>query len=142
MGERAVWKFTSSRAAKSACPEDYQRLLTRSLAETFRILKPGRMATLVFHSSTLQVWRALQQAHTDAGFDVERASVLDKTQGSFKQVTANTVRGDAILLLHRREGERPAAAASLPAASPWEVAEMLCRDAVTLPPAQRSAQRL
>ena len=122
--------------------EDYQRLLTRSLAETFRILKPGSMATLVFHSSTVQVWRALQQAHTDAGFDVERTSVLDKTQGSFKQITANTVRGDAVLLLHRREDERPAGAGSPPASNPWEVAEMLCRDAMTLPPAQRTAQRL
>ena len=48
-----------------------------------RVLKPDGQATLAFHSSSRQVWRALQQAHTDAGFDVQCAGVLDKTQGSF-----------------------------------------------------------
>lgn len=120
---------------------EYQRLLTRSLAETQRILKPGGKATLVFHSSAAQVWRALQQAYTAAGFDVERAGVLNKAQGSFKQVTANTVRGDAVLLLRRRADAQPVAADSQ-RASPWQVAERLCRDAVALPPAERTAQRL
>lgn len=122
--------------------EDYQRLLTRSLAETLRILKPRGMATLVFHSSTAQVWRALQQAYKNAGFDVERTGVLNKTQGSFKQVTANTVRGDAILLLRKRAHERPAEAELPPTANPWQVAERLCRDAAILPPGERTAQRL
>ncbi len=121
---------------------DYQRLLTRSLAETRRVLKAGGVATLVFHSSSAQVWRALQQAHTDAGFDVKSVGVLDKTQGSFKQVTANTVRGDAVLLLRKRANGRLPPAHPVPAASPWQVAERLWQDASTLPQAERSAQRL
>lgn len=120
---------------------DYQRLLTQSLTEMRRILKPGGKMTLAFHSSSTQVWRALQQAHTDAGFDVQCAGVLGKTQGSFKQVTANTPRGDAMLLLRRCADSCQPANPGL-AANPWQVAERLCQDALTLPAAERSAQML
>ena len=120
---------------------DYQRLLTQSLAETGRVLKPEGRATLAFHSSSSQVWRALQRAYTDAGFDVQRAGVLDKLQGSFKQVTANTVRGDAMLLLRKRDNGRRAANAGA-AAHPWQVAEQIFQNASALPPAERTAQTL
>ena len=120
---------------------DYQCLLTRSLAEMGRVLKPGGKATLAFHSSSAQVWRALQQAYTDAGFDVQCAGVLDKLQGSFKQVTANTVRGDAMLLLRSRADGGPSSLPSA-AANPWRVAERLFQDASTLPVDERSAQTL
>ena len=120
---------------------DYQRLLTQSLAEMRRVLRPGGKATLAFHSSSTQVWRALQQAYTDAGFDVQCAGVLGKTQGSFKQVTANTVRGDAVLLLRSRADGGQYANPS-PAANPWQVAEQICQDASPLPAAERSAQAL
>lgn len=119
---------------------DYQRLLTQSLAETCRVLRPDGMATVVFHSSSTQVWRALQQAQADAGFEVQRTGVLDKTQGSFKQVTANTVRGDAVLLLGRRSG--PQCADLGRHTNPWQVAEMVFQEASALPVAERSAQRL
>ena len=120
---------------------DYQRLLTQSLTEVQRVLKPEGKATLAFHSSSSEVWRALQQAHTDAGFDVQCAGVLDKTQGSFKQVTANTVRGDAVLLLQRRANGRPSANPGA-AENPWQVAARLLQDASDLPAAERSAQTL
>lgn len=120
---------------------DYQLLLTRSLAEMRRILKPAGAATLVFHSSSSRVWQALQQAQAAAGFDVQRTGVLDKTQASFKQVTANTVRGDAVCLLRPHANGRESATLGT-AASPWRVAERLVQDAATLPAAERSAQRL
>ena len=63
---------------------EYQRLLTTALSEARRILKPGGKATLVFHSASAGVWNALQAAYTDAGFGVERAGVLDKTQGKLQ----------------------------------------------------------
>ena len=121
---------------------DYQRLLTQSLAEMRRVLRPGGKATLAFHSSSTQVWRALQRAHTDAGFDVQDAGVLDKTQGSFKQVTANTVRGDAVLLLRRRAADSQCANPGVAANPWWPVAEQIFQDASTLPAAERSAQTL
>ena len=79
---------------------EYQGLLTAALCELQRILKHGGKVTLVFHSASAEVWRALQGAYRDAGFAVECAGVLDKTQGSFKQVTTRgAVRGDPLLLL-------------------------------------------
>ncbi|MEF2554396.1 DNA methyltransferase [Aurantimonas sp. A2-1-M11] len=83
--------------------KEYQELLTRSFSEARRILKPSGKATMVFHSASADVWNALQRAYQDAGFDVEYAGVLDKKQGSFKQVTTQgAVRGDPVLLLGPR----------------------------------------
>ena len=65
----------------------YRELLTRSLREARRVLKASGEATMVFHSASADVWNALQKAYQDAGFYVEHAGVLDKKQGSFKQVT-------------------------------------------------------
>ena len=118
---------------------DYQNLLTTALSEARRILKPDCKATLVFHSTSAEVWHALQAAYTDAGFGVECAGVLDKTQGSFKQVTTNgAVRGDPVLLLGKRTvntGQQ--------IACPWTVAKQLRQKAaMTLDPAEQSAQRL
>ena len=118
---------------------EYRRLLTAALAEHHRVLRRDGKLTLVFHSASAKVWRALQGAYTDAGFAVECAGVLDKTQGSFKQVTTGgAVRGDPLLLLgkssvmtrHRTE-------------CPWPVAEQLRIDAeLALDPVEMTAQRL
>ncbi len=79
---------------------EYQGLLEAAFSEVRRLLKPDGKVTLVFHSSSAKAWNALQEAYMRAGFAVERTSVLDKTQGSFKQVTsAGAVRGDPVLLL-------------------------------------------
>ncbi len=79
---------------------EYEKLLIAAFSEVQRILKPSGKATLVFHSSSAKVWNTLQTACAQAGFTVERTGVLDKTQGSFKQVTtAGAVRGDPVLLL-------------------------------------------
>ena len=79
---------------------EYEGLLRAAFSEVQRILKPNGKATLVFHSASAKAWNALQAAYTLAGFTVERTGVLEKTQGSFKQVTtAGAVRGDPVLLL-------------------------------------------
>ena len=120
---------------------DYEGLMTRALAEVHRILKPGRKATLVFHSASADVWNALHSAYKTAGFSVERASVLDKTQGSFKQVTSEgAVRGDPVLLL---EKGRAARFTEAPAQDVWKVASRLHEDAhAAADPEERTAQRL
>jgi hypothetical protein len=120
---------------------DYESLMTRALAEVHRILKPGRKATLVFHSASADVWNALQTAYKAGGFGVERASVLDKTQGSFKQVTTDgAVRGDPLLLLEKR---RVAQTARATAQDVWNVASRLHDDAhAAADPEEMSAQRL
>jgi len=118
---------------------EYQQLLTEALTEIRRVLKPEAKATLVFHSASAEVWNALQGAYQDAGFGVECAGVLDKTQGSFKQVTtAGAVRGDPVLLLGAKAEYKRA-----PNANVWRVAKTLWAEAASAAdPAEQTAQRL
>ncbi len=89
---------------------DYQSLMTQAFREIRRLLKKRGRATVVFHSSSSVVWNALQQAYTDADMSVELANVLEKTQGSFKQVTTNgAVKGDPVLLLKKARARRRSA---------------------------------
>ena len=119
--------------------QDYQALLTGALSEMHRILEPDGKMTLVFHSASADVWNALQAAYEDAGFGVECAGVLNKTQGSFKQVTTEgAVRGDPVLLL----SQRPRKAGRF-IHSVWKVAEQLRQEAALIPdPAEQTAPRL
>lgn len=124
---------------------EYRELLTRSFSEARRILKPSGKATMVFHSASAEVWNALQRAYQDAGFDVEHAGVLDKKQGSFKQVTTEgAVRGDPVLLLGRRRKAADRTKSKSDAdESVWAVATALHHAAAALhDPAEVTAQRL
>ena len=135
--DRAEEIIVSNAQEKSMA--EYQQLLTTALREARRILKPSGKATIVFHSASAGVWNALQAAYTDAGFGVECAGVLDKTQGSFKQVTTNdAVRGDPVLLLGQK-----AVLQTKPIPCVWTVAERLRQEAaLTLDPEEQTAQRL
>ena len=127
-----------SNAQKKAIPE-YQDLLRMAFSEVHRILKPDGKMTLVFHSASAEVWNALQTAYTDAGFGVEYASVLNKTQRSFKQITTDgAVRGDPVLLLNKQS-----ASVGNPIHSVWSVAEKLQAEADrSVDPGEQTAQRL
>lgn len=117
---------------------EYQDLLTTALSEVWRILKPDGQATLVFHSASAEVWNALQAAYTDAGFNVECAGVLAKTQGSFKQVTTSgAVRGDPVLLLGKSPADEKAAPECV-----WTIAAQLNDTALMLDPSEQTPQRL
>ncbi len=72
----------SSRGGKTVA--DYQLLMTDSMREIFRVLKPGAWATLVFHNTDPAVWRAIQSAAESAGFQIEDAGALDRKQQSHK----------------------------------------------------------
>jgi len=121
---------------------DYQELLCRALRETRRILKPEGKATLVFHSASADIWNALRAAYSGAGFGVECASVLDKTQGSFKQVTTNgAVKGDPVLLLGKKA--KKAVGETRQVRGAWTVAEQIWQQALLTPdPEERTAHRL
>lgn len=87
-------------SAQSKGIDAYETLLTKAFREMRRILKPAGRATVVFHSTQSEVWRALTQAYSAAGFGIELSNILDKKQGSFKQVTTvNSAKGDPLLLL-------------------------------------------
>lgn len=72
----------SAQGGKSV--DDYRRLLTESFCEIRRVLKPSRWASVVFHNSDADVWRAVRQASLDAGFTLSSAVMFDKKQKSFK----------------------------------------------------------
>lgn len=81
---------------------EYQHLMTACLQELYRVLKPGRWLTLVFHNSDKQVWGALQEALRSAGFVLTETRVLDKKRYSFKQVsTENAVKHDLMLFCQK-----------------------------------------
>ncbi|MGH8542738.1 MAG: DNA methyltransferase [Gammaproteobacteria bacterium] len=87
--------------------EAYQSLLTKAFQEMRRILKPTGKVTVVFHSTQADVWQALVNAYCAAGFGVEMSNILDKKQGSFKQVTTiNSAKGDPMLLLSPKDRVR------------------------------------
>lgn len=78
--------------------QEYRNLMFSSFLEMQRILKPGRWITVEFHNSKASVWNAIQDALSRAGFVVAQVTVLDKQQGSFKQVTSpGAVKNDLII---------------------------------------------
>ena len=80
---------------------DYQRLMTACFREYGRVLKPGRWMTVVFHNSKNSVWNSIQEAMLSAGFVVADVRMLDKKQGSFKQVTSTAVKQDLVISAYK-----------------------------------------
>lgn len=82
--------------------DSYEALMKSVFREVDRVLAPGGLITVVFHSAHARVWRALTNAYAHAGFGVLLTSLLNKVQASFKQVVSTTsVRGDPLILLDR-----------------------------------------
>jgi len=119
--------------------DDYRDLLQGAFREFHRVLRPDGHATVVFHSASAQVWNSLRNACEAAGFTVANTSVLDKTQGSFKQVrTAGAVKGDPLILLDKTPPKATAEATDV-----WVLANRLAdRAALSGDPTEATAQRL
>lgn len=64
--------------------DDYAKLMSGSLREIARVLKPGGWATIVFHNTDSAVWQSLSDAAASAGFEFHEASSLDRKQQSHK----------------------------------------------------------
>jgi 16S rRNA G966 N2-methylase RsmD len=101
---------------------DYQNMMRRCFKESFRVLKPGRWMTVVFHNSKNSVWNAIQEAILSAGFIVADVRTLDKQHGSFRQLTSSAVKQDLVISAYRPEAdlERTARALSSAEGSAWE----------------------
>lgn len=77
---------------------EYTILMEKCFKQIFIVLKPNRWMTVIFHNSQASVWNSIQEAITRAGFIIAQVSVLDKKQGSFKQVVySGTVKNDLII---------------------------------------------
>jgi len=76
--------------------------MLKSFKEYYRVLKPNRWITVEFHNSKSSVWNAIQDAMSRAGFVIANVSILDKQQGSFKQVTsAGAVKNDLVISAYK-----------------------------------------
>jgi DNA modification methylase len=86
--------------------EDYAKDMATALDEMFRVLKPGRWATIEFNNSDGAVFEAIKLAVRGAGFEIANMLLLDKAQKSFKQVkgatgTEDVVDKDVLFNLHK-----------------------------------------
>lgn len=90
--------------AKKKELSDYQHLMQRCFEEYYRVLKPGRWMTMVFHNSRNAVWNAIQEAMLAAGFVVADVRTLDKQQGSYRQVTSTAVKQDLMVSAYKPNG--------------------------------------
>ncbi len=75
---------------------DYARLMQQAFAEMFRLLKPGRWATIEFNNSDGAVFEVVKDAVRKAGFEIANMLLLDKDQKSFKQTKGATGEEDVV----------------------------------------------
>ncbi len=84
----------------------YEKLIKKSFCEMYRVLKNGKSASIVFHNSKKEVWNATLRALNESGFKVVNTSILDKKQGSIKQVKSkNAVSKVIVIHVVKVEGE-------------------------------------
>jgi len=84
---------------------EYKGLMVKAFQELFRVLKPGRWVTIAFHNSKNAVWNAIQESLGIAGFVVADVRVLDKGQGTFKQMTTvGAVKQDLVISAYKPNG--------------------------------------
>ena len=77
---------------------DYQILMNASFKEFYRVLKPGKWATIEFSNTSAAVWNSIQNALQGVGFVLTNVAAIDKKQGSFNAVTSTTaVKQDLII---------------------------------------------
>ena len=88
---------------QKALPE-YQALMQICFEEYYRVLKPGRWITVVFHNSRNAVWNAIQEGMFAAGFVVADIRTLDKQQDSYRQITSTAVKQDLVISAYRPNG--------------------------------------
>ena len=77
----------------------YQDLMTASLREAYRVLRPDHWMVLVFMNSSKKVWNALRAAINGSGFSIEKINIFDKQHGTFKQYVSDNTAG-ADLMIH------------------------------------------
>lgn len=90
---------------------DYARLMQEAFTEIFRVLKPGRWATVEFNNSDGAVFEAIKQAIRKPGFEIVNMLLLDKEQKTFKQIKGaegaeDVVDKDVLFNLNKPSGLR------------------------------------
>ncbi|MDH0660495.1 DNA methyltransferase [Empedobacter sp. GD03865] len=84
----------------------YNRLMTNSFKEYYKILKPGKWMTVEFSNTSAAVWNGIQTALVNAGFIIANVAALDKKQGSFKALnTVTAVKQDLVISCYKPSSE-------------------------------------
>ncbi|WP_096895167.1 DNA methylase [Candidatus Scalindua japonica] len=88
--------------AKKKGNVEYKYLISMSFKEAFRILKKGRWITVEFHNSQNAIWTCIQNALIENGFVIADVRILDKKQGSIKQVIeSSAIKQDLIISAYK-----------------------------------------
>ena len=86
--------------------DEYRELMFSCFREFYRVLKPNRWMTVEFHNSKAEIWKIIQESIVKSGFVIGQVAVLDKKQGSFKQVTtAGSVKNDLVINAYKPSQE-------------------------------------
>lgn len=91
--------------------ERWTAMLTQSLTECFRVLKPGRWLSLCYHDSSEGTWGIVQDLMAEIGFESDTrdtALYIDAREKSQKQIVADEVTKRDLVINFRkpRAGER------------------------------------
>lgn len=85
---------------------EYTSLLSNCMSEFFRILKPGKWATIEFSNTNAAIWNSIQTTLQNTGFVISNVAALDKKQGSFNSVSNPTsVKQDLIISCYKPSSE-------------------------------------
>ena len=84
---------------------EYKDLMSACFKEAYRVLKPGRWATIEFSNTKASVWNALQTTLQESGFIVAGVAALDKLRGGFHAMTSPTaVKQDLVISAYKPNG--------------------------------------
>jgi DNA modification methylase len=123
---------------------DYQELMSGSMREIHRVLKPGAWATLVFHNTDPEIWRAIQAAAEKAGFQIEDAGALDRKQQSHKGYKGRAEQEDVahfdVIMSMRKQELREVRPRRRPMKANTQ--QLVLEAFKSLPPGARTVQRV
>ena len=89
--------------------DGYQRLMTKSLHEMYRVLKPDGILTLVYTHKSTDGWETLIQAMLDAGFVVTAAWPIDTEGKSRMRANDSAALASSIYMVGRKWEKQPRA---------------------------------
>ncbi len=111
--------------AQNKSIDDYQVLLCQAFLEANRVLRNDGWMCVVFHNSSDMVWKALQRAITDSGFEVKAAQTFDKQHGTFKMFVSDNAVGYDLVLHCKKRPQNTNSVAQLPQATVGKVHEFV-----------------
>lgn len=83
----------------------YFDLLEDSFSEMYRVLKPGKYASVVFNNTEPEIWISFQNAIIHSGFSIVGVAMIDKGKASWNQATNSdgTARYDVVVQLQKEK---------------------------------------